>query len=349
MVTVSSPELIQFASSLSREPFGPAPARALADAYDEFTAPRRRLLAPIAWWTDGRDHRTFFDALTDRKVDGLSGELRLGGPVSGGAGWEFLVPFRRLVLRDDGSAELHPGDGGVARRGIVRFLLRDRFPLDGGAPAAGGTRASAAIDTFGTLAETIAVCRATPVLPLGIALLLYLPAERVRFEIDLVRSYVLADPRAGRLSAARRVTRTARFSWSLDRLVGRGRLSPLGGRCLELLAETHGLTAVETGHILDAPKELVEAALRSAVDRGFVTLDRRTARYHARVEAFLPKPTAAPTSSAPAADPALRTGVQELLAAAEAKATCPLCGGPIGPEARDRLLCDACSRAVGIV
>ena len=345
MATVSSPELVQYAASLAREPFGPAEARALAEAYDEHALLRRRLLAPLAWWVDGRDVRSFYEALAEGKLEGLSGEIRLGGPVGGGPAWEFLLPFRRVVLHEDGGADVHPGDGGPPRRAIVRFLLRDRFAVVGHAP---GARGAPPVDGFGTLGETIAHCRLAPVLPFGLAMLAFLPEERVRFELDLVQNYLLTDPRAGRLASARRVARTARFSWGLDRLIGRGRLTPLGARSLELLAETHGLTAVEIAHILGAPRELVDAALRTVVERGFATHDRRSARFHAQLAAFLPAPEPAGAESAAAADPALRTSVQELLSAAEAKATCPLCGGPIGPAARDKLLCDDCAKAVGL-
>jgi hypothetical protein len=348
VATVSSPELIQYASSLAREPFGPAGARAVGEAYDEHAVGRKRLLAPVAWWVDGRDVPSLFAALTDPRLEGTSGEIRLGGPVSGGPAWEFLVPFRKVLLHEDGGADLFPGDGGPPHRTIARFLLRDRLPLDGSHPLTAVARTAAPLDAFGTFAETIALCRSAPVLPFGLALLLYLPAERIRCEVDLVQNYVLSDPRAGRLSAARRVRRTARFSWGLDRLIGRGRLSPLGARSLELLAETHGLTSVEIAQVLGGPRELVDAALRTVVERGFATLDPRTARYHAVVETFLPQPVPAQSTPSASADPSLRTSVQELLAAAEEKATCPLCGGPIGAGARDKLLCDNCAKAVGL-
>ncbi len=344
MVTVSSPELVQIAAALAGDAFRAEEAKALSEAYDEYAGGRRRSLAPLAWWVDGRDFRSFYEALASRRAEGRSGEIRLGGPLGGGAGWEFLVPFRRLVLLDDGSAQLHPAEGGPSRHAVVRFLLRDRIALDAMAGAAPGGQVPTAVDSFGSLAEVIALCRSSHVLPFALAVLVYLPAERVRFELDLVHNYLLTDPRAGRLAPGRRVARTARFSWGLDRQIARGRLSPLASRCLELLAETHGLTAVELAQILSAPRELVGAAMQGVVDRGFATLDRRTARFHAQLEAFLPQAASAPAPSAP--DPALRTSVQELLAAADAKATCPLCGAALG--SRDKLLCDDCSRAVGL-
>lgn len=347
MATVSAPELTQTAASLARDGFGPDGARALSEAYDDYLLPRRRPLVPFALRVDGKDYRSFYEALSDPKTEGRTAEFRLGGPVAGGPGWEFLVPFRRILLFEGGAGELVPGDGGPARRVIVRFLLRDRFAL--GTPGSGAPavpRSPGATDGFGTLAEEVAACRSAPMLPFAAALLVYLPAERVRYELDLLRSYLLADPRAGRLAPARRVARTARFSWGLDRQIGRGRLSPLAARSLELLAETHGLTAVELASILGTARELVEAALKSDVDRGFATFDRRTARFHAQLEAFLPRP-APLTAASPSADPALRTSVQELIAAAEAKATCPLCGSPIA-GASNKLLCDDCASAVGL-
>ncbi len=345
MVTVSSPELLQFAAALAGDGFRAEEAKALAEAYEEYAAPLRRALAPVAWWVDGRDFRSFYEALAHPRVDGRSGEIRLGGPVGGGPGWEFLVPFRRLLLLEDGSAELYPAEGGASRHAIVRFLLRDRIALDAKpASAAPGGQVPTSVDSCGSLAEEVRLCRASRLLPFGVAVLVYLPSERVRFELDLVHNYLLGDPRAGRLAPGRRVARTARFSWGLDRQIARGRLSPLASRCLELLAETHGLTAMELAQILSAPRELVGAAMKGVVDRGFATADRRTARYHAQLEAFLPQ--AAAVEEPTPADPALRTSVQELLAAADAKATCPLCGAALG--SREKLLCDDCSRAVGL-
>lgn len=344
MATVSAPELEQFAAALGTERFGPEALRGLPQAYEQYSGRRRRPLAPFALWIDGRDFPSFFAALVERRVQGATGELRLGGPVGRGEGWSFLTPFRRLLVHEDGSGELTPADGGPPRHAIVRFLLREHVRLGTASPAPGPRMP---LETFGTLLEELALCRSAPLLPLGLAVLVYLPDERVRFDVDCIHNQLLADPRVGRLAPSRRVKRTARFSWGLDRQIGRGRISLVASRCLELLAETHGLTTLELAHILGGSRELVEAGLRTLIERNFVTFDGRTARYHAQLDAFLPRPGESPGPELAVHDPALRTSVQELLAAAEARATCPLCGAPI-VQGRDRLVCDDCARAVGL-
>ncbi len=348
MATVSAPELEQFAAALANERFGPEARRGLPQAHEQYAARRRLPLVPFALWIDGRDFPSFYAALAERKVQGASGEIRLGGPVGRGPSWEFLFPFRRLVLREDGTGDLIPAEGGASRRAVVRWLLREHVRLAGGpSQAPDGAPLTPLPETFGTLLELVALCRSVPLVPLGLALLVYLPEERARYELDLVHNQLLADPRVGRLAVARRVARTARFSWGLDRQVGRGRTSLLAARCLELLAETHGLTAVELATIFGCSRELIDTGVEGLTGRGLVTLDRRTARYHVALEAFLPS-SAGPTAPELAVhDPALRTSVQELLAAAESRATCPLCGAPI-VHGRDRLVCDDCARTVGL-
>jgi hypothetical protein len=181
-----------------------------------------------------------------------------------------------------------------------------------------------------------------------VAILLYYRDERIGVELDLVRSLLLADIRAGRLATPRRVPRTSRLSWKLDRTIGRGDMPLLAARALTVLVETQGMTAVEMTHIFGGVRETVDSALQGLAARGFASYDRRTGTYRPRLDAFTPPPLVADGSPAPApggSNPALRTSVQELIAAADARASCPLCGDPLPPGTKG-ILCARCAAEV---
>jgi len=136
--------------------------------------------------------------------------------------------------------------------------------------------------------------------------------------------------------------------FAVDRAIGRGDLSLLASRCLEVLVESPGLTSVELAHVFGGVRELVDSALQGLVARQLITFDRRTGVYRPRIEAFVPSSAAAAKSAAPAitgTDAMLRSSVQELLAAADARASCPLCGNPLPPGPRG-ILCENCSAKV---
>jgi hypothetical protein len=324
--------------------------RALARSFEEFVGRRRPPLAPFTLWVDGAEYPNFFAALADPNAKFASGEIRLDPAPAPGPVWEFLRPLERIVMRPDGSADLHPLVPGPPERAIARVLLREHYlprsrsEEDRG--ATGGARVELAGFT-GTFEQGVAACRQQSLLPLSVAVLLYFPEERVRYELDLVRSNLLADPRAGRLPIGRRVRRTSRVSWGVDRTVARGDLSLLTARCLEVLVESPGLTAVELAHVFGGVRELVDSALQGLVARQLVTFDRRTGVYRPRLEAFLPAPTVSATTggTSSVANPALRTSVQELIAAADARATCPLCGKALPPGPRG-ILCESCEAEV---
>lgn len=266
--------------------------------------------------------------------------------------WRFLLPFERLVFSSDGSVLVHPLEPGPPVRAIARVLLREHYLLrslaDEERAAAGGSRIELR-GLGGTLPEALAACREEAIVPFGVALLVYLPEERVRYEFDVLHSALVPDPRAGRLSSGQRVRRSSRLDWALDQYIARSDLSLLGVRCLEVLVESPGLTSVEISHVFGGIRELVDSALQGLVQHRLVTFDRRTGIYRARLESYLP-PTGASTGRAdagvPVGDPALRTSVQELLAAADARATCPLCGAPLPPGPKS-ILCDHCAAQVG--
>ncbi|HTT14858.1 MAG TPA: hypothetical protein VMG81_03655 [Thermoplasmata archaeon] len=326
--------------------------RALARAYEEFAARRRSPLAPFVLTAEGKDYPTLFALLGDPAARFATGELRLDPAPPPGPAWEFLLPFERIDFHDDGSADVHPIALGPPTRAIARLVLREHYltrtRVEEHRAAAGGGRVQVAGFT-GTVQAGIALARQQGLLPFSVALMLYLPEERFRYELDLLRSTLLPDPRAGRLALPRRVRRTSRLSWGVDRAVARGDISLLAGRCLEVLVESSGLTSVELAHVFGGVRELVDSALQSLVDRRLVVLDRRTGIYRARLDQFLPATGAASpeAESLAPADPALRTSVQELIAAADARATCPLCGAPLPPGGPTSILCADCTAKVG--
>ena len=325
--------------------------RSLERAYEEYLSRRRSPLASFVLSVGDHEYPSFYALLADAGAPSAPVELRLEPPPPEGPGWEFLRPFDRIVVRNDGSVDLHPIVPGPPERGIGRLLLREHFlprsRSEEDRAAAGGARVELG-EFFGDFDTGLAACRGQSLLPFAVAVLVYLPEERLRYELDLVRSTLLSDPRAGRLPLARRVRRTSRVAWATDRAIGRGELPLLSARCLEVLVESNGLTAVELTHIFGGVRELVDSALQGLVARQWVTFDHRMGIYRPRLDAFLAPPGAAlrpPAREEHLPDPHLRTSVQELIAAADARATCPLCGRPLPPGPRG-ILCDDCTAKV---
>jgi hypothetical protein len=347
MPTASLTELDAVARRLAGDRFDDYSARALARGYEEYTARARRAVGPVALAAGDRTFASFYELLQDPAGTIAEAELRLVGEPTTNGGWEYLVPFERIAFHADGAADLYPAGGGASRRAIVRVLLREHFLARTRAEeergASGGARV-ALPGLFGTLEQGLGICRTQVVLPFEVAILAYLPDQRARYELDLSRMVLLADPRAGRMPVARRVVRSARVAWGLDRKVGRGDISLLAARCLEVLVESNGLSTVELTHLFGGVRELVDSALQGLVQRRLASFDRRTGVYRARLDAFQPEARTA-EEPPPAPDPALRTSVQELLAAADARATCPLCGRRI-PPAPGSILCPDCAAMV---
>jgi hypothetical protein len=350
VTSVSLPELDLLARQLAGDRHDPFSERALARAYEEYVSRHRRPLAPVIVVGDGTEYPTIYALLADPKANPTTLEIR-PEPAPAPEAWGFLRSFERIVLRPDGSADIHPAVPGPPERGIARILLREHFlPRSRGDEdrgATGGARVELGV-SIGTLERGLAVYRERGLLPFSVAILVYLSEERVRYEFDLLETSLLPDPRSGRLPPARRVRRPSRFSFAVDRVIGRGDLSLLGARCLEVLSESPGLTSVEIAHVFGGVRELVDSALQGLVARQLVSFDRRTGVYRPRVEAFVPTgfPTTAPAGPAmTGSDALLRTSVQELLAAADARAACPLCGAPLPPGPRG-ILCENCSAKV---
>lgn len=349
MSLVSREELNRLASRAPGQQHDAFSQRALDAAVEEYLARRRAPIARYAIEVDGKPFPSLVAAfLSDTPFDVLVFTPHDEAPQ--GPAWEYSPRYRRAELRADGSAELVPGRApadGKALRAIVRLLVREHYlPRPG--RTEGESNAIHPLSDLATLPELVRHVRSTGEVPFSLAALLYLNESRVRYEIDLVDGLVLPDLRAGRLSRKRWVRRSSRTAHAIDRYVARGELPVTTARALEVLAETNGLTAVELSQVLGGVRELGSSALKVLEARGLATLDRRTGVYRVRPDAFLPggggRSGASPPLP-PAANPALRTSVMELMAAADARATCPLCGDPL-PAGPSRILCAKCTALV---
>jgi len=350
VTSVTLPELDSLARQLAPGRHDAFSERALARAYEEYVSRHRRSLTPVVVTGDGTDYPTIYALLADPKAHPATLEIH-PEPVPPVDDWGFLRPFQRLVLRPDGSADIHPVAPGPPERGIARILLREHYlprsrdEEDRG--ASGGARVELPV-VIGTLDRGLTVYREQSLLPFSVAILVYLAEERVRYEFDLLETSLLPDPRSGRLPPARRVHRPSRVSYAVDKAIGRGDLSLLAARCLEVLSESQGLTSVELAHIFGGVRELVDSALQGLVARQFITFDRRTGVYRPRLETFVPTGTSTqfPVGGGMGgSDTMLRTSVQELIAAADARASCPLCGSPL-PSGWTGILCESCTAKV---
>jgi hypothetical protein len=351
LAVVPLPELDKLAHELAQERHASFSERALGRAYEEYLARRRTPLAPFRLKADGRDYGNFYELVADPLAGAETIEVRLDPPPPPGAAWEFLRPFERVVFAADGGADVYPIGGGDPEHVIARFLLREHYlprtQAEEDRAASGGPRVALPTQ-LRSWQEGVAACRTRGLLPFSVAILLYYPDERISYEQDFVRSLILTDIRAGRFAAPRQVHRTSRTSWKLDRTIGRGDMPILAARSLSVLVESQGLTAVEMTNIFGGVRETVDSALQGLAARGFATFDRRTGLYRPKLEAFSPPPIVADGTPAPTpggSNPALRTSVQELIAAADARASCPLCGDPLPPGSKG-LLCAKCAAEV---
>lgn len=350
MTSVSLPELDALATQLVGERHDAFSQRSLARAYEEYVSRHRTPVTSITVVADGVEYPSIYALLADVKVSPTTIEIR-PEPVPPVNEWGFLRPFERIVVHSDGTAELHPVVPGPPERAVARILLREHYlPRsrdDEDRGASGGTRVE--LETqFGTVDQGLGTFRRRGLLPFSVALLLYFSDERVRYEMDFLETSLLPDPRTGRLPPSRRVRRTSRVSFAVDHLIGRGDLSLLSARCLEVLVESGGLTSVELAHVYGTVRELVDSALQGLVARQLVSFDRRTGVYRPQLEVFVPRGAAmAPATPAggSGSDALLRTSVQELIAAADARASCPLCGAALPPGPRG-ILCENCSTKV---
>ncbi len=82
---------------------------------------------------------------------------------------------------------------------IARFLLREHYlprtRVEEDRAAAGGARVAIATH-LRSLQEGLVGSRSIALLPFCVSVLAYYPDERVTYDLDLVRSLILTDPRA---------------------------------------------------------------------------------------------------------------------------------------------------------
>ncbi len=348
MPTVPLTDLQAFARRAAGDQHDSFSEAALARALEEYREGRVAPIAPVRLTLGDRVFDSIFTALAEPEVPFADGELTVVDPPGAGATWEWTFPLHHIAFRADGSAGLHPVGGGPPARAILRILRRDYY-VPRPQSSLEMRRADAVRDPRpGILAlePAVALMRRAGFVPFAVALLAYTANERFRFEIDLTDSTLLRDPRAGRLPTARRVRRTSRVAHDVDMFVARGELAVRTARVLEMLVESHGLTPFEVSQVFGGVSEFASSALRTLQSRGLATLDRQTGVYRPRFEPFRAEGRGGGAeASQPLPNPALRTSVMELLAAADARATCPLCGDPLpaGPRA---ILCARCQAEV---
>lgn len=343
-------ELQAYARTLAGPGHDEYSAQALSRAFAEYALRPRPTLARYRLRADGRDFASTYAALADPTTAFETAEILLVDPPREPGAWEWLRPFDRVRFLEDGAAEVDvPERPGSPERAIARLLLREHYVPRSREEVAGvpaDSEARGASMQLQTLRHSVAFARSRGVVVLSVALLLYFGRERVRYELDLVGDTVIRDARARRWPLSRRVHRTSRISHAVDRFLARGDLPVASARALEALAETHGVTPLELAPVLGGVREYGASALQGLAARNLATYDRRTGVYRPRFDAFLGTSGADDEAPAPLPNPQLRTSVMELLAAADSRATCPLCGDALPPGPK-RLLCAKCEAEVG--
>lgn len=323
---------------------------ALQRALEEYLPRRREPVAPLHLEVDGVAVPNLYRALADPAHPFETMRLERTGPEPGSSRWEFLRPFDVLAVGADGAAEATRADAPPVRA-MARFVLREHYtpsPSPGPKGSAAPPRAALRPELF-TPPALARYVRATGIVPFALDLAVYYAEERVRYEVDLVDSALLLDLRTHRLPPRVRVARPSRVGHAVDVLVAHGELSLPSARALEAVVESNGLSTVDLAPLFGGVRELGSSALTSLVARRLVALDRRTGLYRPRLENLAPgpeRPRARETSAAPRSNPRLRTSVMELIAAAESRASCPLCGDPL-PRDWKGLLCAKCQALVG--
>ncbi len=352
MPGASSDELHALARRGAPEIHDSYSGRALDRAFEEYKARRREKITGFAPRVDGAEVASLLHALL---TETPFRQLQLDFPQAsaGDPAWEFLRPAHSISIAEDGAAFLTPLDPDQApSRVMARILLREvylpRSALQDREATRGVPTTAPRGDLFAPPGWAQFV-RRTGIVPFSVALLLYFPEERVRYELDLINNGLLPDLRHGRLRGVAHVRQPARAAHGVDRLIARGDIALLNARALEIVAETRGVTALDLAPVFGGVRERAASALETLRARGLLTLDRTTGQYRPHLEAVMPgtdRPRAAGPPVVAGGNPMLRTSVAELLAAADARATCPLCGETIPPGPRG-LLCEKCTALVG--
>jgi hypothetical protein len=325
-------------------------AGVLQRALEEYIPHRRHFVSPVTFEIDGKEPSSFYAALMDLNRPFSFVRVTRAGVVTDPAGWEFLRPFDALHVGGDGTTFLRQ-EGTDPLRAQSRVLLRERYtppvPRSAGGAGAKGAKARAAppvaVPSLATFPELATYLRATGTVPFALSLAVYFHDTRIRYDLDLVDGGLLLDARTHRLGRDTWVPRPARVGHSVDAIAARGDLTLPSARALEAVVESNGLTAEELAPVFGGVRELSATALDSLASRKLVLFDRRTLTYRPRLEVLVPPeaPRSRSSSGAPPSDPKLRASVMELIAAAESRASCPLCGNRL-PVGHKGLLCASC-------
>ncbi len=302
-----------------------------------YRAAGRATLGGIAFAVDGGKPGTLFEAVLDptRRFD--RSEILLTAESASGPAWEFLRPFTRLTLGGEGSAELEPVHG-PPERSIARILPREGF----GVLPSGAEFGPGRLPTFPQFGRAL---RAGGYVPFGVALELYGPHERLRYELDLMDGRLLVDPRAGRWPVASTPRRPARAAWNFDQAVSSANLPPRAARILEAIWEAGVVSEPDLAQVFGGPGGSDEAIGRLSRMR-LIEADPKGGGWRARFDpAGRATRLTAGSASSSTSQSVLRRSMSELLAGAEARATCPVCGGEL-PPGYHQLLCDRCQRDV---
>lgn len=352
MPGASRAELQAIADRGARELHDSYSARALDRAFEEYRGRRRERLTAFVPHVDGKEFPSLLHAfLSDTPFRRLS--LHFPEATADDPAWEFLRPVSSLVLEEDGAASVAPidGDGGPVRA-VARLLLREtyvpRSALQDREASQGVPSAPPRTDLF-TPPGWAEFVRRSGVVPFASAVLLYFPEERLRYELDLIDNGLLPDLRHGRLRGVAPARQPSRVAHAVDRYIAHGGVSLPNARALEIVFETRGVTAIDMAPVFGGVRERATSSLETLRARGLVSFDRPSGQYRPLVEAVVPtavRSRPATAGGSRPANPLLRTSVAELLAAADARATCPLCGTSIPPGPRG-LLCEKCTALVG--
>ncbi|MGA7846386.1 MAG: hypothetical protein WCB18_04760, partial [Thermoplasmata archaeon] len=289
--------------------------RALDRAFEEYRARRREKLTPFVPRVDGNEYPSILHALLS---DTPFRQLTLEFPQASAAdpAWEFLRPAASISIDEEGGASLVPLEPGApAVRGMARFLLRDtyipRSALQDREATRGVPTTAPRTDLFAPSGWAQFI-RRSGIVPFSTAVLLYVPEERLRYELDLIDNGLLPDLRHGRLRGVAHVRRSARIAHAVDRYIARGDVSLPNARALEIVFETRGVTAIDMAPVFGGVRERATSSLETLSARGLVTLDRPSGQYRPHMEAVVPSPdrprSALSRAGAPA-NPLLRTSV----------------------------------------
>jgi hypothetical protein len=343
-VPSSLDRVLGFAHATGTPGAGAVEDATLSQALDLYVEGGLRRLAGVEARSRGRSYASLYEAIQDAAIAEETLELSVTDPPASGPAWEFLRPMRRVELFRDGTAQLVPL-GGTPLRAIARVLLRESAIRPGAEPGLPLGLAK--------VAEAFAYLRSGPTVPFRIALLLYLSDERVRYELDLTEDALLKDPRAGRAPGGRKLRRPPRIAWEIDRYIASGAL-PLGDvRILEVLAETRSASLEELALIFGGESDAIRGSLGRLARRGLVPADPPNGQYRVLLDAFR-TPTGA-SAARPGTDLAeavddegsssLQKEVSDLVASADASATCPVCGDQL-PAGHTGLICSRCAAEV---